>query len=118
VKHDREVIHKTFNALHAESVNAKQIGVAQEYAMSVARVAELEASRSHELEGHLKRAYGQLNQWQRHMDELQFQLSLDEAVLQMQTDYIKLLHEYIEENNLPVPAPVVEELPKLPNKST
>ena len=119
VKNDREVIHTTFNSLHAEAANAKQISVGQEYATSMARVADLEASRAHELEGALKLAIGRLTQWRKHIDQLQFQLSLDEVVLRAQSNYIEQLTKYIEENNLPVPAISFEETTEeSPNKST
>lgn len=115
VKNDREEIHATFTSLYAEAARAKQISIGQDYATSAARVAELEASRAHELEAHLKRAFDKLIQWRRHIDELQFQLSLDEVVLRAQSNYIEQLTKYIEENNLPVPAISFTESP---NKST
>lgn len=119
VKNDREEIHATFASLYAEAARAKQISIGQDYAMSVARVAELEASRAHELDQRMKQAVRQLVYQMKQIDDLLFQLTFDTMVLESQTNYIKLLREYIEENNLPVPSPVFEDTSKGPlNKST
>lgn len=99
-------IAKSFETLAHEDSQAKQIMVAQDYAMQVGLIAQYESSRAHELEQKMSRFMKEYVSLLRAFDQLKSERSFDQIAIERQGAYINQLMEFIDANGLTVPAPI------------
>lgn len=104
------LISDTFESLVAQTTEAHEISLAQDYAMQVGQIAQYEASRAHELDQTMK------------MARLQFAKLLTRLkASETSGAYVKQLLRFVENNGLVAPAydpkPLIQEPPD-PNDRT
>ena len=101
-------VSKTFGSLTAQAVQANQITIAQDYAMTVSTLAEYEAGRAHELEQILTKVSKEYVKLNNYSQQLQYMNQMNVASLKEQRDYIYKLLKFIQANNLSPPTPKID----------
>lgn len=96
-------VAKTFGSLTTQAVQANQITIAQDYAMTVSTLAEYEAGRAHELEQIVTRTSKEYIKLYTYSQQLQYMNQMNGVALKEQRDYIGKLLKFIKDNNLPTP---------------
>lgn len=112
---------KTFGSLTTQAVQANQITVAQDYAMTVSTLAEYEAGRAHELEQILNRASKEYLKLHKYSQQLQYMNQMNVVSLKEQRNYIDKLLKFIIDNNLSPPSPSIyrnKQIKRSESKST
>ena len=106
--HSQSAVWQTFESLKAEATQAQQIAIAQDYANTMARVAEYEAGRAHELDERIMEMATQFLQAAQNNSILKSEIVL----LGM---YIQQLVDTLEENQIAIPEPSFLEKKDLQN---